>query len=246
MTEDESVQTPEPVEVATGEPEGETPKVETEEKPLTLSQVQEMISSAQEEARKHFQSIADRDIKAARSESKKEKRAREDAEAQLRVFQEMASRDPKMASQMKYAKQAAKASAYDLRQSIDQAEQDKKEYIRANSEILENAGIAIDDKDIDWGLDEATPVEAQAKFNKSYIKKVAAMKKASDAAIKQQIKDEIANARKNAGLDSVDTTQGGGSGNVDDAEWLVKYGNGEVPFTQENLDRANKIMDKEK
>ena len=210
MTEDENVQQ-ESVEVATDEPTGETP-VETEEKPITLTQVEEMISKAREEDRKHFQGIADRDIKAARSDSRQEKRAKEDAESQLRVFQEMAARDPKMANQMNHARQAAKARAFDQRESTDRADNDKKEYINANSSILESLGIDLEDKGIDWGLNEATPIEAQTKFNKSVVKKVASMKKDSETKMKQQIKDEIANARKNAGLDSVDSTSLSGSG----------------------------------
>ena len=241
---DKVVQTKGDVEVTTPPPE----KVETTEadQPTTEEKMTQMaVQLAKlEEDSTHWQSIADRDIKAARLEGKRFKRRAETAESQVNVFNQMVATNPQLASQVRAATTAAQSKAFRERENRDLAEQAKTDYFDKMTGIIEKFGIDPNDKRLDLAEDAEDSIVATDRIMSSISTNMKEDAKKADEKRSQELKDFEVRIRKDLGVDSADNTASSGAGTSSDADFIEKYGKGDLPFTQENLDRANKILNK--
>ena len=102
-----------------------------------------------------------------------------------------------------------------------------------------------DDKNIDWGdRDNLSLTDRQGKILASVGKIQKDNAKLADDTRKQEFTDLEARLRKDFGLDSVDTTTSAGVVSGSDAEFMGKFGSGDLPMTKANTDRYNKIKNK--
>jgi len=235
------VQIPEPVEVTTGEPKGETPKVD---QPLTEEKVSQMLDAKAEELKRHYQSVADRGIRAAQKGEGIAKRKAAIAESQVNTFNQIAASNPQLAAQVKNAMTAAQAQAFKERENLDMAEQAKQDFFDKMAALPEKFGIDPNDKRLDLANDAEDSIVATDRIMTSISTIIAEDAKKADARRSQELKDFEVRLRKDLGVDSADTTAPSGAGTSSDAEFLTKFGEGDLPYTKENVDRANKIMNK--
>ena len=102
-------------------------------------------------------------------------------------------------------------------------------------------GVDPNDKRIDWGSDAKDYFDAEGRISASVAKILKEDVETQANRIKQEAADKIAKA--NEAVDSVETSASGGAGGSD-AEFLSKFGKGEVPYSKESAERAKKIMNK--
>ena len=247
MEDKQIVQTPEPVEGATGESEGETPKVSPTPEPDKLAELEarlrEDFGKQLEEKDSHWQSVKDREVKAARREVGTFKRRAESAESRMNAIRTAASRNPQLAAQIKAADLEERERVAWERDSQDRVEQTRKEYFDVMSETIKGLDIDINDPRLDWADDAEDSIAATRRIMSSVskIKKEEAKKMGDKGS--QAMKDLEARLRKELGLDSADKTAPSGAGSSD-TDFLTKFGEGDLPYTKENVDRANKLMNK--
>ena len=206
---DENVQPNEPVEVTTGEPEGEAPKVD---QPLTKEMIAEMMTEKIEEAKRHFQGVKDREVKAVRKEVNIFKRRAEQAESQIGAFNQIAATNPQLSAQLRAATMATQAQALQERELRDQAEQARQDFFDRMATIPEEFGIDPNDKRLDYAEDAEDSIAATVRLNKSISKIIKEDKSALEKRMEQAIEDKFNRLRKEEGFDSVDTTTSSSAG----------------------------------
>ena len=239
------VQTQEVVEAATTEPEGETPQekpeVEETEKPLSRAEIESLLTQKVEETRRHFQSIADRDVKKAKLEAKEAQQKATELESILSALKG----DPRFAPKINYAETQAKLKNYQERELQEKASQEKAEFIDSYRDSLEKMGIEIDQIDWEKALSQKGPTAANKVIMSQAAEIVLAkqneLAKSLEAKTSQKIKDEIAKFRKEMGMDKVDESNPAGAGGSD-AEFVKQFGRGEIPATRSNIERYQRIM----
>lgn len=193
-----------------------------------------------EEVSRKFQSISDRDIKAANREAAGHRR---EADTSRSIIDSMRN-DPTIKQRLPYYENKAAADAYRQQEDGRADEEAKREYFEITRDRIADLGIDVNDSRLDWA-DDATDIR---KATDRILRSVAKIQKADSGKLKESIlkevreelKDKEANLRREAGIESVDSTIGKGGGS--DADFLEKWGAGEVPYTKENLERANKLI----
>jgi len=205
---DENVQPNEPVEVTTGEPGGETPKVD---QPLTKEMIAEMMAEKIEEAKRHFQGVKDREVKAVRKEVSTFKRRAEQAESQINAFKQVAATNPQLARQIETATMAANAQAFREQENSYKAEEARQAYFDKMNGIIEGFGIDPTDKRLDMADDAEDSIIATDRIMTSVSKIIKENSKSAEAKRSQELKDFEARLRKDLGVDSIDNTSSTGS-----------------------------------
>lgn len=238
---DVSEGTPSPEVEATTEPKPGEPK--PEEQPFTEAQeakIQQLIVDATERAketgRREMQGIKDREVKQVLNRAKFAEETLANMEAGYKDL------DPQ-AAELARLRGVEKYYHGDLqRQQVEQQiVASKQAFYESMTQSIQEMGIDAKDKRIDWGLDAPDPATAQRRILSSVGKIQREEAKAEKGRIDQQLKDAEAKMRKDLGLDSVDTAASAGAGS--DAEFVKQFGAGDLPLTQANLDRYNKIKD---
>jgi len=186
-------------------PEGTTSVEETpQEQPLTKESVAQMVAEQTEAIKRSFQSEKDRAIAQSQREAADRVRAAEE-----RVSQLMQQVEPGVISDLQAADAARELQEYKRR---EKAQQWDKEFRDLANTVLENAGVAVEDKRIDWG-EETETYEKRLKKIATSIKPIREGEvKSLEARLLQQVKDQIAQERKEAGWDSAGPSSGGSSG----------------------------------
>lgn len=221
--------------------EGEKPPEEkAEPQYLTKEQVQEMLADEREKGRQSARDISRSQIERTRSSGNiaddydqslggidPEQRARIKAEAKLKGFE----REKRETAQSQIMEQAMK----DFEGSL--------------TELITGLGLNPDDKRLDWARD--LPPNTPGYFNTrqgKIFKSIASIQKeevkVADDKRSTEMKDLEDRLRKEFSGDSVDTSASGGASGSD-AEFQKKFNAGDLPATKANLDRINKIMNKE-
>ncbi len=195
---DENIQSPEVVEGATTEPQAETAK---EPKPLTLEDIEKIVSSKVEDAKRHFQSIADRDIKAARLEAKDYKKRAELAEMKVQEINRLAAVKPEITQLMSRAAVETEARAFRERESYDRLQQIREEFNNQMVETVKDFDIDPTDPRLDYAIDVDIPgvrnkrlMASISKIQKEERTKAEIAKKSSqDAELRAKQKEELEN-----------------------------------------------------
>jgi len=128
-----------------------------------------------------------------------------------------------------------------------QAEAFDKSFQENVTQFITQMGVDPNDKRIDWGIDAKDYLSKQQRILTSIGKiqqeNQAETQKKLESDLGQRQKDFEGKIRKDLGLDTEETGVSPGVGGTD-ADFLDKFGKGELPYTKENVDRANKIMNK--
>ncbi len=239
----EPVSTEEPVsgdEPKVEEPKGGEPKPElTEERvqQLMAEATTKAVAEAKEAGRRELQSEQDRNINA-------EKRAKlaegtvSAYESSLKGLDEETQKDIELERYRAQDKLSQSST-----QEEAQRQQEVAFYKRMNEGALvylDNLGIARDDKRVDWGAGSQDYIEARNRLDASVAKILNENKKETEEKQGKDFKELESKLRKDLGLDSVDTTAGGGGSNSD-AEFKKGIGDGSLLLTKVNMARCKKL-----
>lgn len=193
---------------ATGTPPVDETSTQSQpaEQPLTKADVEAMI----EKVNRQWQRTSEQQRRALSSEAKDYRQRAELAESQNSFMEQVIKNDPRMSAQFRAAMTSAQAQQFRNREQSDRIEKDKAAFYNdIMSQVKDELGIEPDDKRMDWGMDAETPAEANRRILSSITKIQKEEQKTLEGRLRQQIKDEIAKARKDAGLDSVDKSSSG-------------------------------------
>jgi len=236
----ENVQ-PDVVSEETPSPEVETPSEEKrpEEQPLTKEEVMRLIAEGTERAkelgRREMQGIKDREVAQALQRARFAEETLASTEAGYREL------DPQGA-------EVARLKGYERAYQEDRQRQQIEQQVAASKQVfydgmtqsITEMGIDPYDKRMDWATDAPDPNTAQRRILASAGKILNEDRKAEVTRLRQELKDEMQQFRKDQGLDSHDTTTSPGVVGSD-AEFVKKFGIGDLPVTQANIDRYKKI-----
>lgn len=209
-----------------------------EEQPLTREEVLRLVAEgterAKEAGRREMQRLKDREVGQALNRAK----FAEDTLANMQAgFSEL---DPQAAETARLRGVERYYQGEDQRQQIEQQiEVAKQAFYGSMTKSLEEMGVDVKDERIDWGTDAPDPATAQHRILSSVGKIQRESAKTKDIENEQWKKDTLVALRREMGLDSPDTTTPTGVGT--DAEFVKKFGAGDLLLTQANLDKYNKI-----
>lgn len=134
------------------------------------------------------------------------------------------------------------------RQQEQQMDQAVEGFDSTLTQYVQSLGIDPNDKNIDWAKDASLP-NGMPDFQTRQAKILASVgklqKENAELAVQKaedRFRELETNLRKELELDKVDTTASAGGGGGSDAEFLKKFGSGDVPYTKENEERAKKLM----
>ena len=199
MAEEEQVSVEEPAKEEVTEPQ---------EQPLTEERVKELIAATRTEAlelgRREGQSTKDKEVAA-------ERRRAQQAEENLQVlrsrFQEL---EPDAAQALEAEELKGRVRTYEQREAAEAQQRQVAEFDtvfhRNMGQFLDGLGIDTKDKRLDWGIDASDYLTRQQRILASVAKIQKDEKKSLEDRLSQRIKDEVLQARKDAGLESVDTS----------------------------------------
>jgi len=231
-TDVKNIQTNEVVVGTTTEPKAETA---IEPKPLTMEMIKELVKKEVEEGKKHFQSIADRDIKAAKIEANRAIKRAEFAESSLNEINKVAYSNPQLASALQNATVTAKSRIFEEQDRREQLEQIRKNFVEDMSEAVAELGVDTKDTRIDWGEDAPTPAAATKRIMSSVTKILKENAKTEKGNLDKQGKELESKIRKELGLDQVDNLAPVGTGS--------KSGLSEVLGNAKNASDARRKLD---
>jgi len=106
---------------------------------------------------------------------------------------------------------------------------------------VETLGIDPKDKRIDWAEDATDFLDGRGRFDASVARILKETQKVADEKLKGEIKEEIAKARKELGLDSVDTSTSAGASGDKFTLGQVKDYSTKGKTTQEIMKDAEKV-----
>ena len=228
-------------ETASTEAEPQTPQ------PLTEERVQQLIAEQTELVRRQTQSEKDKAIAEIRREAEKQVRRaqteRDTIKSTLKGYDPESGRD--INELLEVAESKGQREYYE---SLARDEEQRKGFETYRQQLqgslkshLESLGIDPEDKRIDWAENESDFLTGRSKFDASVAKILKENQGAAEKRMKDDFKQLEATLRRELNLDSVETTTAAGGGDSD-AEFLDKFGKGEVPYTKENKERAEKLM----
>ena len=194
---------------AVSQPEG-SQEIEKKPEPLTEAKVAEMLATEVEKVKTHFQSVSDKAIANANREARDARKKSGAAEAgRLAMKETLIKQNPRAKQSLDLADSQARLNYYDNQAKEDEVKRGEEahaqQFYGTLREDIKSRGINPDDKRIDWaeGEDSYTAM-------KKVLTSVAKIQKEDEATsrtkFEQQMDDKFAQLRKDAGLDSADTT----------------------------------------
>lgn len=223
----------------------QTEEVSKEEQTSTeQSSIEEQIAKVMGEqtdiiARK-IQSAGDKAVARIQREADSTARMTEDAIAALDATTgteaEVAQPKPRTQGQGAVSQlQARRQQEAAVKQTVDTFESNIRQHIT-------DLGIDPDDKGIEWGdSDNLSLTDRQGKILASVSKIQKENAKLVEQKAEQKFKDLEVGLRKDLGLDTVDTTTSAGVASSSDADFMGKFGSGELPVTKASIERYDKI-----
>lgn len=227
----------------------ETPKEEVAQPAFTADQeakIQEMLKSAVEQAKE----TGRRELQAQQERNRNERLARERAEAEAAAYKTSLNTLPEEdRERIELNTYRAKDQLTQTAAQQESQRQAQEKYFESVKELqdsmIANAGLTRDDPRINWGDQGDDLVAGLNKFSASITKIVKEDSSKEVSKLREEIKAEIENSvrkvRIDAGLESVNTEQGGG-GNTSDAAFVEAMTDGSLPLTEANIERLNKIQ----
>ncbi len=219
----------------------EEPKVEPQPQPLTEERLQQILAQDRERTRQSSRDIVKSEIEEA---NRRVKRAEADTLAYKSSFDNL-DEDAKKDAELNLLRSQGKQyqsfmQEEDSRRRADSYRQTLQTSLVENVKAL---GIDPDNKDIDWAENETDFLTGRSKFDASVAKILKEEKGVTEKKMTDDFKVLEAGLRKDLGLDKVDTTTTA-SGSDSDAEFMSKFGKGDVPYSKESKERAEKLMKK--
>ncbi len=208
------------------------------EQPSIEEQIAKVMGEQTDIIARKIQSAGDKAVARIQKEADSTARMTEDAIAALDATtgEEAEVAKPKRQDQYRSQLEARRQQEAAVKKTVDAFESNIRQHIT-------DLGIDPDDKGIEWGdSDNLSLTDRQGKILASVSKIQKENAKLADDKRKQEFTDLEAKLRKDLGLDTVDTTTSAGVGSTSDADFLTKFGTGEIPFTKENKARAEKLM----
>ena len=213
---------------------------------LTEERVQQLIAEATSKGVTEAKEAGRRELQGEQDRNRNvEKRARL-AESRVKSYESSVSgldeetqKDIELAryrEQDKYDQSTA--------QDDEKSQQDADFWGRVNQQVLanlESLGIPRDDKRLDWGEGSRDLPEARGRLDASVAKIITEEKKVAETKQADDFKNLESKLRKDLGLDSVDTTAGGGSVSDSDADFKKGIGDGSLPLNKVNMARVRKL-----
>lgn len=232
----------------------ETPSKEVKE-PQPQPSVDELVAKALDEKLepviRRFQSEKDKAIGQAERRAREAERKAHFADERITSIRKGFSEDPDQAKILREADVEAKERMYAQREQEERARGEISTYV-ANfndrmNQFIQDEGIDPSDKRIDWAEDtiDANGVPdlltRMGRIQQSVTKINKEERSSWQKKMEQTMEDRFANLRKEAGLDSADVEASKGAQQVSDADFLKKFGAGDIPVNKENTDRYNQI-----
>jgi len=222
------------------EPKGDEPKSElTEERvqQLIAEATTKAVTQAKEAGRRELQGEQDRNRNAERRARLAESRVA-GYETSFKGLDEETQKEIELAryrEQDKYVQSTA--------QEEEQRQKEAAYFQQMNDSLLEEVrswGVEPEDKRIDYASDAPDYFTGRKRFTDSLRKIVGENQKKAEERQVEDFKNLESKLRKDLGLDSVDTTAGGG-GSDSDADFKKGIGDGSLPLNKENMERARKL-----
>lgn len=243
-------------------PEGQTQGQENQggsqsQESLTLEKVQQMIADATEKAveqareqgRRELQSQQDRN-KAELAKAQREARiAATTLEATNKGLEGL---DPEVARNIELARLKAEKLA---REQEDQTSTTAAQTEAHNAALTESLnshlnalGIKTDDPRVDWAKDAPDYLTGRNRFDASVANILKEDREKETTGLTTRLKEIETALNQLRGEDNVERnsaetgTPSGGGVTQGDADFVTKFGAGDLPYTKENVDRYNKIL----
>jgi hypothetical protein len=187
------------------EGDGAVQETVSEEQTLSKSEVEKLLKEAEEKGKREMQRIKDREVA--------EVRRRLQSSGDLSSITK--DLDPEVAEKVELATLRARSQQMTQRELEEQSRARFEETIisfKENlSEYIKDEGMDSSDKRIDWGKDTDSLLIRQQKVLSSLAKIRKEDSKKSEEKIKAKIQETVTQERKEAGLDTVDTSGGSAS-----------------------------------
>jgi len=218
--------------------------------PLTKEVVAKMVeeatakvlAAAKEQGKRELQSAQDRnkaDLLKAERKAKIAESTLSSAQARLAQVDPDAARELKLAVYEEQAKGLTAAEQEEQAQSAQMAFH--KSFMDSLNQSITSLGVDPADTRIDWNVDGLNYFDAQKKILGS-TGKIIQEKLQSVSALEKRLKDLEGKANQaNKEVNSVSTSTSQGVVAGSDAEFIKKFGEGELPVTKANMDRYKKI-----
>jgi len=223
-----------------------TSELSPEQKMATLIQqeVAKAISAETEKARREIQSVKDKSRAEVESAQRRARVAESTLGTTRKSFQEA---DPEVAKELELQELRARNASRLTTEQEEQAKQAQADFVEQFYSGLTKhlSSLEIDEKDqrLDWGANAKNAFEAQSRFLDSVAKIQKENQQEMQSGFEKRLKDiEARVSQVNVEANSVDTTTSAGVVAGSDAEFIKQFGSGELPMTQANLNRYNKIQ----
>lgn len=223
-------------------PEGGEPQPQ----PLTEERIKQIVTEATTAATE----VAKREIQSVKDKARQEV---EDAQARVGFAEDALvnlgkDTDPEAVELARLrASDAQHRRMGAVTQQRQQAEVFDRSFQENINQFITQMGVDPNDKRIDWGTDAKDYLSKQQRILTSVgsiqQENLTKAQRTLEDSITQQVKDAEVRIRKDAGLDTEETGVSPGISGTD-ADFIDKFGKGELPYTKENVDRANKILNK--
>ncbi len=223
------------------EPKGEEPKPE-----LTEKRVQQLITEATSKAVTEAGQAGRRELQGAQDRNKNaEKRARF-AEAKNQGYETgLSGLDEETRNSIELARYREQDKhSQTTAQEEAQRQQQATSIQQMNDSLIEEVkswGVAPDDKRIDYASNASDYFTGRKRFSDSLQKIVREDQRKAGDKLGKDFKDLESRLRKDLGVDSVDTTAGSGGGSDSDATFKKGIGDGSLPLSKANMERAKKL-----
>lgn len=194
--------------------------------PKITEMIAEKIKAGVEEASKHFQAIADRDIRTHKKRADRATGQARDARANVTAMRTAyrgagsTGQAVRMADQDFRDTQFAQQEQEDVQK--EQLEKFTEDFETNSRELIEQFGIDPKDERIDWGEDSSDFLQRQKRILSSVAKINAGNQSAFKTKLEGQLEEQNRQNRKDLGLDSADDSITSGSKRLPSAEAIGK------------------------
>lgn len=219
--------------------------------PLTEEKVQQMIAEATAKAvgeakdagRKELQSQQDRNI-AALSKADRRAKTAEGTLGSAGVL--LKESDPEAFKDLQIEELTARVKEHTTLDQEQEAQNQQTAYGQAlhDSLIAHLDALGIDSKDerLDWAADATGLVQGRSRFDSSIAKIIKGNQQTMQSGFDERLRAiESKVEGSNIEANSVNTGASQGAISGSDAEFIKKFGSGDVPMTQESMKRYEKI-----
>jgi len=223
--------------------------------PLTAEKVQEMIEAATIKAVAEAKELGKKELQSAQDRNKAElaraRRRAEEAENTLGAARtHIQGIDPEIAKDVELlelrARERSRTTSEHEETTSRQQETQAKAIQDALAAHLETLGIDRKDERLDWADDATDYASGRARFDASVAKIILEEKKTTESSFEKRLKElEAKVAGDSTEANSVETTTPIGVVAGSDKDFVKKFANYELPATKGNVERYNKIVNKE-